>query len=161
MPLWRRRAAGEVSLDEFAEGGEERAATPLDLRPGQGNWQAALAKLGKGAPPKTAAELALPAFSLVRGGDLFEAPTRKRLPTPAELLETYAGSHLRVERTRVTVRARRKVAAAGERGNTCPPVWHGHACHPRAHEGQTENRNRASSRPGVSRGKRRYDSGLL
>lgn len=101
MPFWRRRDAGPLSLDEFVDGGQERAATPLDLRPGQGNWQSALAKLGRGTTPKTAAELALPAFSLVRGGDLFEAPSRKRVATPQGLLDGYAGSHLRLERNRV------------------------------------------------------------
>lgn len=101
MPLWRRARSGPLELDEFIGEGAERAATPLDLRPGHGDWQAALAKLNRGAPPKSAAELALPAFSLVRGGDLFEAPRRARRATPAALLDAYVGSHLRLERNRV------------------------------------------------------------
>lgn len=93
-------SGGALSLDEFVGDGAGRAASPLDLRPGHGDWQAALARLGSGAAPKTAAELALPAFSLVRGGDMFES-TRKPQPTPAGLLERYRKDRLQVERTGV------------------------------------------------------------
>ncbi len=97
MPFWRKKSSGPLSLDEFSADGPQRCASPLDLRPGQGNWQKALAQLGRGEVPKTARELALPAFSLVRGGDLFEPPSRaRRVPTPSKLLERYAQSHLRL-----------------------------------------------------------------
>lgn len=96
MPFWRAKAAGPLSLDEFIGDGDARAASPLDLRPGHGDWQKALAKLS-GEAPKTARELALPAFSLVRGGDLFESPRGKsRRSTGSELLDLYLSKRLKV-----------------------------------------------------------------
>lgn len=93
MVFWRRdrRTAPVVSLDEFVGGGDERAATPLDLGKG---WQERLAAATK--KPPGPADLALPAFSLVRGGDLFEAPKRARTRTDADLLSNYREQRLKL-----------------------------------------------------------------
>lgn len=76
------------ALDEFI-GGDNRQAAPLDLsRPK--DWQAQLATISKAPPPLDA--LALPAFSLLRGGDLFERPKAKIPPrTAPELLLAWRG----------------------------------------------------------------------
>lgn len=98
MPWWRRNPSGPLSLDEFVGEGPARSPAPLDLRPGQGDWQKALAEISRGPAPSSARELALPAFSLVRGGDLFESPSAaRRAPTPKALLDRYVHTHLRVQ----------------------------------------------------------------
>jgi hypothetical protein len=100
MAFWRRSPAS-ASLDEFVGDGEERAATPLDLSPKSKDWQKRLGVLAKTATPPTASDLALTAFSLVRGGDLFERPKKKKERTPPKLVETYASEQLRIERNGV------------------------------------------------------------
>ena len=83
------RPRGPISFDELLEG-EDRAAEPLDLAPEQArDWQKKLAEISK--QKVEAPELALPAFTLVRGGDLFERAPAKAAPAtkrgaPAELL---------------------------------------------------------------------------
>lgn len=106
MIFGKRRAAG-TSLDEFV-GGEDRAAAPLEL--GRGDWQAKLAAITKEAPG--ASDVVLSAFTLVRGGDLFEAPKKKKLPTPAPLLDTYAGQRLQLVSNRCA-RAECELAVQG------------------------------------------------
>lgn len=81
MSLFKKRTNN--SLDEFV-GGEDRSAAPLEVR---GDWAAKLSAITREKPG--ASDLALPAFSLVRGGDLFEAPQKKREPTPGTLIDTY------------------------------------------------------------------------
>jgi hypothetical protein len=96
VPFWRKAPAAQgCSLDEFLDSapGEARAASPLDL--GRG-WQERLAAVTK-APPAPM-DLALPAFSLVRGGDLYEAPrasTKKR--TEPALVASYEAERLVLE----------------------------------------------------------------
>ena len=79
------------SDDEFL-GGSDRAPSPLDLT---GRWQEKLARLSKG--PLDASHLALPAFTLLRGGDLFEGKKHPG-PTPEPLLSAYEREQLRLER---------------------------------------------------------------
>lgn len=94
MPFWGKgrassgsaRGAGEaVSVDEFVAGGEARTATPLELGKG---WEQRLSALTKVAAAPL--DLALPAFTLIRGGDLYEPPkARARVKTDAGLLDRY------------------------------------------------------------------------
>lgn len=81
--------------DDELLGGSDRAASPLDLT---GRWQEKLARLSKG--PLDATQVALPAFTLLRGGDLFEGKKHPG-PTPPELLSAYEREQLRMERNRV------------------------------------------------------------
>jgi hypothetical protein len=87
------------SNDEFLGDGEERAASCLELFatvPGAKDWQKKLAELSKTTVLPAASELTLSAFSLIRGGDLFERTGAKIAKTPASLLETYADKQLRL-----------------------------------------------------------------
>ncbi len=71
----RARPKGTISFDELLEG-EDRAAEPLDLAPERArDWQKKLAEISR--QKVEAPELALPAFTLVRGGDLFERAKAK------------------------------------------------------------------------------------
>jgi hypothetical protein len=101
-----RRPPGSA-LDEFMGGGSEREASPLDL--GRG-WQDRLAQVTKRTPGPS--DLALPAFSLVRGGDLYEPPRGKRPRTDATLLSTYQEQRLRL----IKNRAATPECSAAERG---------------------------------------------
>lgn len=91
MIFGKKRSSAGHSLDEFV-GGEDRSAAPLEL--GTRDWQNKLAKITNQTPG--ASDLALPAFTLIRGGDLFEAPKKARAPTPKTLLETYREKHLKL-----------------------------------------------------------------
>lgn len=95
---WGRRARStSVSLDEFLGEGEERSATPLNLgraTAGVRDWQKQLAALAKSERLPAANELALPAFTLIRGGDLFERPAAAVQRTDPRLLSLYAGERL-------------------------------------------------------------------
>lgn len=88
------------SLDEFVGEGEERSASCLELfatAPGAKDWQKKLASMSKATVLPAASELTLSAFSLIRGGDLFErSGPAKILKTPPALLETYADQQLRL-----------------------------------------------------------------
>jgi hypothetical protein len=85
----RGGSSGAHALDEFVGDGEERAASPLDLK--SKDWQKRLASFSKKA---SASELALSAFSLVRGGDLFERKSKPARTDPA-LLDTFLGEQIR------------------------------------------------------------------
>lgn len=94
MPFWGRKRADE-SLDEFVGAGDERAPSLLDLSPRSKDWQQRLGAFSRqGAPPLTASQLALPAFTLVRGGDLFERPKRELRRTDPQLLAVYREKRL-------------------------------------------------------------------
>ncbi|MCC7382214.1 MAG: hypothetical protein IT384_10310 [Deltaproteobacteria bacterium] len=99
MALFRKRTPGAPSLDEFIEGGAERTASPLELQGGA--WQGKLASITR--TPASPSDLNLTAFTLVRGGDLFEAPrsAQRRAPTPSRLLDTYQEERLRLVANRV------------------------------------------------------------
>jgi hypothetical protein len=84
------------SLDEFVGEGEERAASPLDINPKSKDWQARLAKMSKSATLPSAAELSLTAFTLIRGGDLFERTGGKPARSAPALVDTYADERLRL-----------------------------------------------------------------
>lgn len=94
MGLFRRAKSAGVELEEFlGEGAEARAPTPF--RPGT-DWKAQLGKLS--AAPVSARALSISAFSLIRGGDAYEAP-RSRRPerTSPALLSAYQESRLVLE----------------------------------------------------------------
>jgi hypothetical protein len=104
MPLWgpRRASPQPASVDEFLAEGTPRAATPLAL--GR-DWQARLAALTR--TPAQPADLALPAFTLLRGGDLYEPPRRAvRLRTEPALLARYEEVALTWAPTRVAPEVR-------------------------------------------------------
>lgn len=86
------------SLDEFLGEGEDRVATPLDLAPSPNakNWQKRLAEVSKTAALPQANELSLTAFTLIRGGDLFERTGPKPARSAKPLLETYASERLKL-----------------------------------------------------------------
>lgn len=90
MPWWSRAArggGGPASIDEFLPDGERRAATPLELGAGKG-WESRLSALTRKAPEPR--DLALPAFTLIRGGDLYEPPAKSARPkTDDALLDRY------------------------------------------------------------------------
>jgi hypothetical protein len=88
------RRGTSVSLDEFVGGGEERSASPFDVGAQARNWEKRLSSLGK--KPPSPLDLALPAFSLVRGGDLFERKT-KPARTEASLVSAYVDENLIVD----------------------------------------------------------------
>lgn len=91
-------------MDEF-EGGADRAAAPFDLTTGRARWQEQLSRTGKTAA--TPMDLALPAFSLVRGGDLFERSSNKKPPrTSRELLDAWAGQQLQLAGPKVDAEVR-------------------------------------------------------
>lgn len=99
--FWRRRKSTDgagFSLDEYlGEGENARAASPLELA----RWQERLSKLTSN--PLTPRDLALPAFSLVRGGDLYEPPkSATRTKTSPELVDTYADQRLRLAKTKTS-----------------------------------------------------------
>lgn len=85
-------------LDEFVHGsGEARGATPLSL--GR-DWQERLSKLTKTTP--SAQDLALTAFTLIRGGDLYQPSKKKpRIPTEPALVDRYRELRLRLVANRV------------------------------------------------------------
>lgn len=121
-PWFGRKGAPGAASDEEFEGGADRAPAPFDLARGRARWQESLSRLarpgasspwgpglaepshpsppggaGPRAPLANAPDLALPAFSLVRGGDLFEAPRgARRARTPPDLLDAYAGQQLQL-----------------------------------------------------------------
>jgi hypothetical protein len=82
VSLFRRKTSEGYSLDELV-GGEDRAPSPLALD----GWQKRLGAITKDPPGPS--DLTLSAFTLVRGGDLFESPKTKRVETPRSLLDTY------------------------------------------------------------------------
>lgn len=88
-----------LSLDEFVGKGEARAATPLDLGAGSRtakDWQKRLGELSKREGLPEAREIVLSAFTLVRGGDLFERPSAERARSSPELVALFAGERLRL-----------------------------------------------------------------
>ncbi|MFO0728998.1 MAG: hypothetical protein U1E65_34785 [Myxococcota bacterium] len=81
--------APAISFDELLEG-QDRAAEPLDLSPERArDWTRRLSEIAK--LKVEAPELQISAFSLVRGGDLFERSGRRKvLPrTAPELLDRF------------------------------------------------------------------------
>lgn len=111
MPFWRKRGAGgAVSLDEFVGDGEARSADPFDVGSASKSWEKKLASLGKKASGRP--DLALPAFSLIRGGDLFERPRARRSRTDPELISAYADDNLTLDAKRVA-REEREAALSG------------------------------------------------
>jgi hypothetical protein len=101
MGLLRRgkNEARSYSLDEFVDGGEERDATPLNLASGSGgtkDWQKKLASIAKTETLPAQSELALPAFTLVRGGDLFERAPGVRKRTEPQLLDLYVEARMKL-----------------------------------------------------------------
>lgn len=95
MALFGRR--GSASLDEFVGSGEERAASQLDLAAGARAWQERLARLGRVSEGPASAELHLGAFSLVRGGDLFERRAKRAQPrTSCDLLDQFTDVQIRL-----------------------------------------------------------------
>jgi hypothetical protein len=93
------RSGSAVSLDEFLGEGEDRSPSLLDLGAGSRtakDWQKRLAEIAKRDALPEANELALPAFTLVRGGDLFERPTTKQTKSDPKLLSLYAGERLKL-----------------------------------------------------------------
>ena len=95
MIFRRKKRRGPVSLDEFVGDGEGRSADLFDVSAGAKHWQAKLASMGKKPPGRL--DLALSAFSLIRGGDLFERPNKKKSRTDPELIETYKKENLIIE----------------------------------------------------------------
>lgn len=95
-------------IDEFVGTGEARNATPLEL--GRG-WEARLSALtNKTAQPL---DVSLPAFTLIKGGDLFQPSKKKpRLPTEPELLDRYKELRLRLIHNKVSA-TERETAMAG------------------------------------------------
>ena len=97
MPFWSRQKGpapavqrGPYAVDEFVGDGGDRIACPLDLEPGPRarEWQQRLAGLTRSTV--TPADLALSAFTLIRGGDLYQGPKRAARPrTDPGLLATY------------------------------------------------------------------------
>ena len=89
------------SLDEFiGEGGDDdRAPSLLDLNAGSvkaRDWQKRLAEISKATTLPNAIELSLTAFTLIRGGDLFERTGGKPARTPPPLVETYTEQRLKL-----------------------------------------------------------------
>lgn len=80
-----------TSLDEFIGPGEERSPTLFE--------------------PSIPPELALPAFTLLRGGDLFERKGKPPRTAPA-LVSEYAGDKMRIEAKRIA-REERDAALEG------------------------------------------------
>ena len=96
MPWWRRKRPADpasFSLDEFVGDGDGREASPLELSRNPQAWQDKLTKVAR--RQTTPRELALSAFTLIRGGDLFES-NRRPAPTPDDLLSRYASERLRL-----------------------------------------------------------------
>jgi hypothetical protein len=98
---WGRAASPSApvvpeSLDEFVEGSAGRDASPLDLARDPGAWAERLSAIRVPAPERRA--LGISAFSLLRGGDLYEPPPNL-VParTAPSLLERYADQRLRFE----------------------------------------------------------------
>ena len=87
-------APGGFSLDEFIDGSDGREASPLELARDPSRWQRELADVLKRAQPERR-ELALSAFTLLRGGDLFE---RARPPSRTEqhVLDTFSSERIRL-----------------------------------------------------------------
>lgn len=111
MPFWRRRGAeGPTSLDEFVGDGEARSADPFDVSTAAKSWEKKLASLGKQSTGRP--DLALPAFSLIRGGDMFERPRGRKPHTDPELVSTYAAENLRIDAKRIS-KEEREAALAG------------------------------------------------
>jgi hypothetical protein len=81
-----------VRSDDELVGGDDRAPSPLDLT---GRWQEKLAALGK-----KPGSLALPAFNLIRGGDLFERKGKKPR-TEVSALDNYVGRKIELHRNKV------------------------------------------------------------
>ena len=94
---WKSKAqssTAEVSLDEFLGEGEGRDASPLEFARDNQAWQKRLASVTKQTVEQRA--LQLTAFSLIRGGDLFErSGVKKHTATDSNLLENYAAQRLR------------------------------------------------------------------
>lgn len=96
MPIWRRRTNPTTSLDEFVGSGADRAADPIDLSVAAKRWEEKVGVAKKRGP----SPLAISAFSLIRGGDLFER--KGTLPrSDASLLARYAKEQLVVHANRV------------------------------------------------------------
>ncbi len=108
MSLFGRRAPPSPSggaIDEFLGDGEVRAATPLELDPASSRWMERLARTpaAPGSVQEARRALALPAFSLLSGGDLFESSPRARRPrTERALLDRFLGEQLRPVPTRAS-----------------------------------------------------------
>ncbi len=95
MPFWRRRTNPATSLDEFVGRGADRAADPIDLAVAAKQWEAKIGARKRGPSP-----LAISAFSLIRGGDLFERKGKPARSDPA-LIDRYAKEQLVVHANRV------------------------------------------------------------
>lgn len=96
MPFRGARRPTGSSLDEFVGEGEARAASPLELDPRSKDWQRRLAALPKQARPPEPSDLALSAFTLIRGGDLFERAKARIARTDPRLLSAFAGGRIRL-----------------------------------------------------------------
>ncbi len=96
MPFWRRRTNPSTSLDEFVGDGADRAAEPIDLAVAAKRWEDRVGAAKRRGP----SPLAISAFSLIRGGDLFE---RKGTPPRSDerLLARYEEERLVVHANRV------------------------------------------------------------
>lgn len=112
MPVGRGRRAIGSSLDEFVGEGEERAASPLQLDPRSKDWQTRLAALAKQAKPPAPGDLALSAFTLIRGGDLFERQNARVGRTEPSLLSAFAGGRIHLVANEASA-AERDAALAG------------------------------------------------
>ena len=87
-----------ISLDEFLGEDDGREASPLDFVRDSEAWQKRLAATTGQRAEKTEAQraLQLTAFSLIRGGDLFErSGSKKHEATDADLLRKYSDERLR------------------------------------------------------------------
>lgn len=92
MPFWRTRTNNAHALDEFVGDGADRAAEELDLAVAARKWEQKVGAASKRGP----SALALPAFTLLRGGDLFERTGKPKRSDPA-LLDRYRDENLRLE----------------------------------------------------------------
>lgn len=104
MPFWRRKKAGTtpagLSLDEFVGDGAGRDATPLDLARDPSKWQSKLAALTDHKPERR--ELALTAFTLIRGGDMFERAKGRSPPRTSDgLIEAFEARQLRLHENKL------------------------------------------------------------
>ena len=90
-----------LSLDEFLGDGESRDASPLDISSSSKNWQSKLSKVTEQSVEQRA--LQLTAFSLIRGGDLFERTGKqKHEKTSRALLEAYCAKKLLPQKNSVS-----------------------------------------------------------
>jgi hypothetical protein len=109
VPFWRRRTGHDQAhpLDEFVGDGADRAAETIDLAVAARKWEQKVGAAAKRGP----SALALPAFTILRGGDLFERTGKPKRSDPT-LLDRYHDENLRLSHNKVA-KAEREAAMQG------------------------------------------------